>query len=377
MCLLPSTYKRLKEFRTLTFGIPSISCKLKEVSTYDVIVIGAGLAGISAALRAKHKGYSVLVVEKNERAGGKLERISKDGFRFDTGPSLFTEPGLVDELFELFDKNPRSYFEYVRYEEGCAYHFPDGDKIQFSETQSTGLTKVDALEIKTYLEKSLRDYQSLGKVFLEGPALKALQFLHPKYFPYYGFFTSAQMRSSLSDYNAKNFSNPKIEQIFNLFFTYNGSNPFKMSGLFSMIPCLELKLGTYFPKLGMRSIVDALYQLAKEVGIEFRFGVEDLQADPRQNGYALQAGIPLHCTKLICAIDHLSFYKKVMRNPSLFEKYYQAPRSSSGLVFYWGTTKKIDGLGLHTILFSERYKEEFEGIFERKKTIDCPTVYIH
>ncbi len=354
-----------------------IDCGLTEAKTYDVIVIGAGLAGISAALRARHKGNSVLVIEKNAHPGGKLDVISEKGYRFDTGPSLFTEPYLVDELFELFDKNPRDYFNYERQEDSCTYYFTDGDKIRLSEVNSTGLSTQDEQEIEDYLEKSLNDYETVGQIFLERPAIKPVEFLHPRYYKYYGYFTSSRMRNSLASLNAKKFSNPKISQIFNRFGTYNGSSPFAMKGLFSMIPSLELKLGTYFPTEGMRSIVDSVYSLATEVGVDFQFGVHTTDVKKRDPGYIVQANRKYECDKLICAIDHLTFYKKILKDNELLEKYKRAPRSSSGLVFYWGLNKKIDELGLHTILFSDTYKDEFDGLFKDKKTIDRPTIYLH
>lgn len=348
-----------------------------ETLKYDVIIIGAGLAGISVALRAKKKGYSVLVLEKNNRVGGKLETISKKGYRFDTGPSLFTEPHLVDELFELFDKKPSDYFKYVKYDEGCSYFFSNGKKISLSETKSIGIDKNDEDEVKKYLNSSLKDYLTLGKLFLEKPVVKPVEFLHPKYYKHYGYFTSLKMRSSLASYNKQSFSNPKLEQIFNRFGTYNGSNPYKMRGLFSMIPSLELKLGTYFPELGMRSIIDSIYLLAKQVGIDFHFNVENIEAVKIKNGFSLKTHIQLECSKLICSIDHITFYEKIFKDQVLLEKFKKSPRSSSGLVFYWGINTKIKELALHNILFNDEYKEEFDGLFETNKTVDHPTIYLH
>ena len=344
---------------------------------YDIIVIGAGLAGISAAIRAKHKGNSVLVIEKNKRPGGKIETITGHGFRFDTGPSLFTEPKLVDELFELFGKNPRDYFNYKKYSKNCSYYFPNGDEIHLSQDASSGLSELDQLQLNTYLDNSLEDYKTLGKVFLERPSIKPIEFMHPRYYKYYGFFLSKKMRNTLADYNTSFFSNKQLTQIFNRFGTYNGSSPYKMKGLYSMIPSLELKIGTYFPEKGMRSIIDSLYTLAKEVGIDFIFNVQEIESTKTLNGYHISTDVEFHCSKLVCAIDHITFYKKILVDSVLYEKYKKAPRSSSGLVFYWGIDRKIPEIGLHNILFNDNYQEEFEAIFETKKTMDKPTIYLH
>ena len=78
------------------------------------IVIGSGIAGLAVALRLKKKGFDVTVFESNSYPGGKISNLEMEGFRFDTGPSLFTLPNLIDEIFQLFDENPIDHFNYSR-----------------------------------------------------------------------------------------------------------------------------------------------------------------------------------------------------------------------------------------------------------------------
>ena len=83
------------------------------------IVIGAGIAGLSAAIRLRHQGYIVDVFESNASAGGKMAELHTDGFRFDAGPSLFTMPQFIEELFQLFDRDSSTYFQYIKKEVIC------------------------------------------------------------------------------------------------------------------------------------------------------------------------------------------------------------------------------------------------------------------
>ena len=85
------------------------------------IIIGSGIAGLASAIRLKAKGYDVTIIEKNNYPGGKLSQIKNESFRFDAGPSLFTMPWLVDELFHIAGKNPKDYFDYYRKTELCNY----------------------------------------------------------------------------------------------------------------------------------------------------------------------------------------------------------------------------------------------------------------
>ena len=97
----------------------------------DVIVIGAGIAGIATALRLRKRGATVLVLEKNSCIGGKISQFESKGYRFDKGPSLFTMPELVNNLYDLYEKNYLDYYSYIKHSESCRYFFSDGNKITF------------------------------------------------------------------------------------------------------------------------------------------------------------------------------------------------------------------------------------------------------
>jgi phytoene dehydrogenase-like protein len=93
------------------------------------IIIGSGIAGIASAIRLQNKGYVVQVIEKNAYPGGKLTQLKGNGFRFDAGPSLFTMPNLVTELFEISGKNPSDYFNFDKLDVLCNYFYEDGTRI--------------------------------------------------------------------------------------------------------------------------------------------------------------------------------------------------------------------------------------------------------
>jgi len=93
------------------------------------IVIGSGIAGIASSIRLSKQGYKVTVYEANAYAGGKLSEFKQGAYRFDAGPSLFTMPMFVDELFELCGENPRDHFNYIKLDEGCHYFYEDGTRF--------------------------------------------------------------------------------------------------------------------------------------------------------------------------------------------------------------------------------------------------------
>ncbi|WMX14565.1 1-hydroxycarotenoid 3,4-desaturase CrtD [Aureispira sp. CCB-E] len=350
---------------------------------YDAIVIGAGIAGIAVALRLKKRGDKVLVLEKNSYVGGKMNQYESMGYRWDTGPSLFTMPQLVDELYELYDKNPIDYYQYKEEEEACRYFFSDKTQLNFY-TNRTKLKKelseklgIDTKVIDSYMERSAEKYNSIGVISLENAIHKPSGLPWGKLLKMLPQIFRTNLFTSLHRLNATQLKEPRLVQIFDRYATYNGSNPYKASGILSMIPHLEQNVGTFFPKGGMRSIVDGLYQLAKEVGIEFEFGVSIDKVEKIKKGYCINENPHYHCKRLVSAIDCVQFYKEVLKDKTLAKKYHRQERSSSAIIFYWGIQKQFAELGLHNIFFSEDYQREFELIFEEKNIPLEGTIYVH
>ena len=132
----------------------------------NAIVIGAGIAGLSVAIRLQNEGFQVAVFESNEYPGGKLTYLSKEGYRFDMGPSLFTMPQFVEELFTVSKKNIKDYFSYKKKETVCHYFYKDGtsfkalsDVHKFA-TSAAKTFDVDEDELVNYFQKSKKKYRN-------------------------------------------------------------------------------------------------------------------------------------------------------------------------------------------------------------------------
>jgi phytoene desaturase len=350
---------------------------------YDAIIIGAGLAGIAAGLRLRKRGAKVLVLEKNNYVGGKMNQHDMEGYRFDTGPSLFTMPELVNELYELFGEDSAQFYDYHQHSESCRYFFRDGQQINFF-TDKDRLNQelksklgVDATTIEKYLAHSAEKYDAIGKVFLETAIHKKTEIPWKSLFGNLPVFLNSGLMTSLHEHNSKTLKNKKLIQIFNRYATYNGSDPYQASGILSMIPHLEQNAGTYFPNGGIYSIVKGLYQLALNSGVHFSFNETITSARQEGGTYYIEANQSYQSNQLVCAIDHLSFYKKILKDKSLFHKYNKQERSTSAVVFYWGINKSMDTLGLHNIFFSEDYAQEFKEIFQAGAVPSDPTIYVH
>jgi phytoene desaturase len=185
--------------------------------------------------------------------------------------------------------------------------------------------------------------------------------------------------SSLNTLNESMLKEPHLVQLFNRYATYNGSSPYKTPGIMSMIPHLELHLGTYFPKGGMHSITTSLYELAMRQGITFHFGQKvDKILVTKRRAVGIQVKDKQHYADVIVSnMDIFSTYEKLLPDQSHPKRILSQERSSSAVIFYWGIRKQFPELDLHNIFFSQDYQKEFTNLFEHKTLCDDPTVYIN
>ena len=347
-------------------------------------VIGSGIAGISSAIRLAAKGYAVEVFEQADKPGGKLSQLKLHGFRFDTGPSLFTLPGLVDELFSLAGKNPENYFRYRLLESSCRYFWEDGTVVnawkepeQFAEEVSTN-TNVEKDNILAFLKKSRRLYDITHEVFLFSSFHKISNYARPAYRNSLLHLHELDAFTTMHKKNTRWFSDPRVVQLFDRYATYNGSNPYKTPATLNIIPHLEHNTGTFFPEKGMYHIVEALIKLAAEMGVRFRFNspVEEIILENNTVKGFRSRGKTYPLDLAVSDVDIVTLYNNLLPGKKVPRKQLSGERSTSALIFYWGINKSFPELGLHNIFFSNDYREEFTHLFAKKTIFDDPTVYI-
>ncbi len=362
----------------------SVRC-ICSIFMKKAIVIGAGIAGIASALRLKCKGYEVTVFEANAYAGGKLHALSQKGFRFDLGPSLFTMPHLVDELFQLYGINPRDHFNYDRKNVVCNYFWMDGTTFSVPADQeefvSSASAKFDTSKdvLQKYLNRNKEKYELTAGIFLNKSLHKWSTYLSLNTLKSLLQSGKLHINKTLNEVNEQYFSHPKLIQLFNRYATYNGSTPYATPGIMSMIPHLEMHFGTFYPKGGMHEISQSLFRLAEQAGIRFQFeeAVKSIHYQKNLVSGVITSKGSYYADVVISNMDVFSTYKHLLPSAKQPTKILKQERSSSALIFYWGINKTFPSLDLHNILFSDHYQEEFTEIFEKKSLHNDPTIYIN
>jgi phytoene desaturase len=345
-------------------------------------IIGAGIGGLAVSLRLAARGFDVSVFEKSESPGGKLSQFQDSGFRFDMGPSLFTLPHLVMELFELFGKKWDDYIEVVELPMTCNYFFPDGYNLKAWSIKEMFLNEItrsglDAVVVEKYLEKQSFLYKNTSDFFLYNSIHSFSSFTGEAAKKSLKALPRLDVLTTMHKRNRKSFGASRLVQIFDRYATYNGSDPYRAPATLNMIAHLEHNTGAYYPKNGMYGIVLALMKLAREEGIEFHFNTE---VTGLVSSGKMITGVRTHdcifpADFVINNTDITLFYRDILPRPSKFSKFMKRERSSSALIYYWGMqiTSELD---VHNILFSEDYKAEFKGLFKTKTFADDLSVYI-
>lgn len=353
--------------------------------TKKAIIIGSGVAGMAAAIRLAVQGYKVFVYEKNTYAGGKLSACDNNGYQFDAGPSLFTQPGNIEELFELAGEPVNEYFTYKPVDISCKYFYENGkvvsaftDKNLFAQELKEQLNE-NPKALSNYLSRSEKVYTNIGSVFLNHSLHKRKTWLNKRIAKALATVKRSYLFSTLHKHNQKNFSSAEAVQLFNRFATYNGSSPYKAPGMLSLIPHLELNLGTFYPYGGMISIATALHNLAVTKGVTFYFNTP-VQRIIHHEGSV--RGVVVNEENIFADVvvsngDVYFTYRELLRNEPRAKKILKQERSSSAVIFYWGINKTFPQLELHNIFFSKDYQKEFDAIFSKKQLYADPTVYVN
>ena len=350
-----------------------------------VIVIGSGIAGLAVSIRLALKGYNVQVFEQNSYPGGKLSSFSIKDYRFDAGPSLFTMPHLVTELFKLAGEDVKNYFEFSKKEIACNYFWQDGTSFTAYGERKKFLKEVEKIfgepqyNVDKYLKKAKKKYDLTSSLFLEQSLHKLKTFISLDTLKALFQLKTFELQKSLHQANTQSFSSPHLIQLFDRYATYNGSDPYQTSGIMTLIQHLESAYGTFVPKKGMVSITESLYGLAKRLGVKFSFEtvVKEIKVELGViSGIKTKSG-SFSSDYVISNMDVFHTYKKLLPNEILPINRLKQERSSSAVIFYWGIKQSFPDLDLHNIFFSKNYKKEFQAIFKDKTVSEDPTIYIN
>ncbi len=351
----------------------------------NVVVIGAGLGGLAAAALLASKGFDVSVYEKNAAAGGKMQEVRTGEFRFDTGPSLFTMPFVLESLFDACGETMQDYMSWSELNPICRYFYSDGvifdnfSDRELTKEQITRFAPDDADSYDSFLNRSAELYNKTAEAFLFNPLYSFSDLKNLKLTDFLGI----DAFSTVSDKVDEHFSSDHLRNFFKRFTTYNGSSPYMAPATLNVIPHVELNQGGYYVHGGIYRIAEAFQSLAQKKGVKFHFNkkVKSIGCDiNKAQNIILDDGTEIHCDLLIANSDAtdtiLNLLPKGVVSDRKKKRQASIEPSCSGFVMLLGCSRNWEQLRHHNIFFSSDYRREFQDIFESKKMPEDPTIYV-
>ena len=350
------------------------------------IVIGSGFGGIAAALRLKAKGHQVKLIEKHPDLGGRARVFKKNGFIFDGGPTVITAPYLINELFELFKKDPKNYIELSPLKIWYQFIFEDKSKFNYSGDEANMVKQIEDIS-----KDDVEGYQKLvsftKKIFDKGfTELADVPFDKP-FVMMQQLPALLKLKSYKSVYSLVSsfIKNEKLRRMLSMHPLLVGGNPFTTTSIYGLILYLEKKWGIHYSMGGTGNIIKGLEKLMLEEGIDIIKNSEVTEIISKSNkitGIKLNNQKIIEAENVVCNADPPAFYEKMLKKNGqgsfIFNWKKKRMEYSMGLfVYYFGTKKIYQNVEHHTIKFGNKYKEHLEDIFNNKKLNNDISYYLH
>ena len=356
-------------------------------NSQSVVVIGAGLGGMSAAIMLARSGFHVTVLEKNTHVGGKLNQLQTGGFSFDLGPSIFTLPHIFRPLFEGDGKRLEDYIDLQRVDPQWRNFFEDGvvlDLWEDREKMRTELARFGADVIDEYeqfLAYSRQQYEIVERGYLRNGLDTFGQFLR-----FYGWKDARNLDylRSMSGSIYKRLSNRYLRDIFEYFIKYVGSSALDSPAFMNLMPNIQMEFGLWYVSGGLFQLAHAFRRRLDECGVTVHLGHEVLRIDhqgdtvtgvlvcgPDGSTATLKADFVVSNMEVIPAMRKL-----LSATPAVMKTLRHFQPSCSGIVLHLGLDRVYPQLAHHNFFYSSDLHAHFRRVFREGKLPDDPTLYV-
>ncbi|MFK7884343.1 MAG: phytoene desaturase family protein [Phycisphaerales bacterium] len=359
-----------------------------------VVVIGGGLAGLSAAVELRGRGADVTIVEANQHLGGKMNVLEEQGFSFDMGPTILTLPEVLCGIIRRSGRRVEDMIDLVRLSPQWRCHYEDGTVIDLQdgvEEMCSYLDKkfpganagndfrgfLDYARRMNRLSRNVFFYRDVGGVadIIRGTPMGDREVM--------GDALAMRLHSTVGHTVAKHIRDPRVRQFVEHFLQYVGSSPFLAPTILTMIASAQLDQGCWYSMGGTRSVARTLRTLVEESGVKVRLGqrVTQITHDgTRATGVVLDDNTEIKADAVVSNCDVQRTMRDLVGTPlakknqaSIAKKYTPA---CSGVVLYLGLDRKYEHLAHHNFVFSADSHAEFDDIYRAGIPARDPTLYI-
>jgi phytoene desaturase len=348
-----------------------------------VVVVGAGIGGLSAATHLARAGLAVTIVEKDDAAGGRCGRLVREGHRFDTGPTLFVMPHLYESEFRSLGASLHDRLGLQRVDPTYRLVFEDGAELRLTSDMDALRAQLEAMEPGSF-ERLIR-YLASGALHYRIVAKKMVErdFSRPTDYLRVGGLGLMLLDNPLANHYrrmAGYFGTPRLKHAFTFQDLYVGLSPFEAPAILSLMPYTELAHGVWHPEGGMYGVVETLVDLAREAGVELRFGADVSRIDTagrRVTGVSLADGSRIRAEAVLANADLPYVYQQLLPPDREADALSRKRFSCSTISFFWGLDRPYDALPPHMLFLPDDYRGTFDSIVRDHDLPVTPSVYVH
>lgn len=351
------------------------------MSKKNVIVIGSGLGGISAAISLAQEGYKVAIHEKNPQIGGKLNVLKAEGYTFDLGPSILTLPHIFERLFERSGKKMADYIPIRALRPHWRNFFEDGKVVDLDPDPAVMAAEARKVgENPANVEKFLKYSADLYDLVNEGYFEQGLD-TSAAFREFYGLgkFLKFDLFRSMHGGVARYLKTRHMRDIFDYFIKYVGSSALHSPAFMNCMATIQFRYDLWYVDGGLYGIALGLQRLMNELGITVRLNSE-ISEVRQENGRVtgIVANGEFHAADIVVSnMEVIPAYEKLLLEDEAFMRTLDRYEPScSGLVLELGLDRKYPQLAHHNFFFSKNQKTHFKTVFRKRQLPPDPTIYL-
>jgi phytoene desaturase len=349
----------------------------------NVLVIGAGIGGIATAARLARAGHRVTVLEKASGPGGRVHQVTRDGFTFDTGATMFLMPGLFRQTFAELGERMEDHLELLRVDPSCRIRFDDGSRLDLTGDLARLQEQLEAFEPGSfaqalrYLAEGAQTMRAGLTEFIGRDFRSPLDYFSPKNLPL--FFKVKAHRKHYRNVTSY-FDDERLRRAFSFQNMYLGLSPFDAPATYSVLQFTEMADGVFFPRGGMLAVIQALVEIGRRMGVRYLYNAPVCSINitgKRATGVTLENGLKLKADLVVANADLPYVYDQLLPDPRPAARLKKLQYTCSELIFLWGVDRTYEQLLQHNIFMPGDYRQSFDRIFKDLTLPDDPSFYVN
>jgi phytoene desaturase len=350
----------------------------------SVVVVGAGVGGLSAACHLADAGADVTVLERRSEPGGVAGRIEREGFRFDTGPSWYLMPDVFERFFGRFGRDPSEYYSLTRLDPNYRVFWKDGDRATVPADRAGQRALFDSYqegagaELDSYLESAAEAYDVGMEEFVYEDRPRLRDWLDPSLFR---AARGLKLLGSMDEHVSERFDHPKLRQLLEYTLVFLGGSPYNTPALYSLMSHVDFDLGVYYPDGGMYSVIEGLADLARELGATVETDSPVRAIEPLPEGLFVRTDREEYTVDRVVSNATPPYTEQELLPPGLGDRdpdYWDSKTyAPSAFLLYLGVEGSLESLEHHTLVLPTDWQGHFESIFGEPAWPEDPSYYVN